>query len=378
MNEIRTLFENFWICKDTDKETYYKVKRDIHNFQKFVRDQLGWKLIHTENLLKLEKKPAHAEPFMGIGEFTEIRDYCILCVVLMYLEDKEEQEQFLLSELIDYVETQLKVYLPVDWTSFSQRKSLVRVLQYMERLQMLRVYEGKSEAFGAEEGQEVLYENTGYSKYFASSFPTDISSYESWEDFERTDFEEVEENRGSYRVNRVYRQLAVCPSMYWEGNEDADGYYVKNQRQWVARYLQENLGGRLEICKNTALLTLDASDTYGTVHPRDAMLPELVLLVTAKIQDWLSEGRLKKQENECILMKMEEFSVLLEECRREGEKGWSKEYREMEEEKILENVLEYMKNWLMIRIKGEAITVFPAVGRMAGIYPQDFKGVMEE
>ena len=80
MNEIRTLFENFWICKDTDKETYYKVKRDIHNFQKFVRDQLGWKLIHTENLLKLEKKPAHAEPFMGIGEFTEIRDYCILCV----------------------------------------------------------------------------------------------------------------------------------------------------------------------------------------------------------------------------------------------------------------------------------------------------------
>ena len=30
--------------------------------------------------------------------------------------------------------------MPVDWTSFTQRKSLVRVLQYMERLQMLRVY----------------------------------------------------------------------------------------------------------------------------------------------------------------------------------------------------------------------------------------------
>ena len=161
MNEVRTLFENFWICKDSDKETFYKVKRDIPNFQKFVREQLGWKLIHTENLLKLEKRPAHAEPFMGISEFTEIRDYCILCAVLMYLEDKEEQEQFLLSELIDYVETQLKSVMAIDWTSFSQRKSLVRVLQYMERLQMLRVYEGKSEAFSQEAGQEVLYENTG-------------------------------------------------------------------------------------------------------------------------------------------------------------------------------------------------------------------------
>ena len=154
MNECRTLFENFWICKETDKETYYKVKRDIPNFQKFIREQL----VHTESLLKLEKRPAHAEAFMGIGEFTEIRDYCILCVVLMYLEDKEEQEQFLLSELIDYVEVQLGAYMSIDWTSFTQRKSLVRVLQYVEKLQMLRVYEGRSEAFGMEAGQEVLYE----------------------------------------------------------------------------------------------------------------------------------------------------------------------------------------------------------------------------
>ena len=73
MNEVRTLFENFWICKDSDKETYYRVKRDIPNFQKFIREQLGWKLVHTESLLKLEKIPAHAEAFMGIEEFTDLR-----------------------------------------------------------------------------------------------------------------------------------------------------------------------------------------------------------------------------------------------------------------------------------------------------------------
>ena len=55
MEELRMLLEQFWIYKDTDKETYYKVKRKIPEFQKFVREQLGWKLIHTENLLKLEK-----------------------------------------------------------------------------------------------------------------------------------------------------------------------------------------------------------------------------------------------------------------------------------------------------------------------------------
>ena len=374
MNEIRTLFERFWICKDTEKELYYKVKREMPEFQRFVREQLGWKLIYTDNLLKLEKRPAHAEAFMGITEFTEIRDYCILCVVLMYLEDKEEQEQFLLSELITYVETQLKVFMEVDWTSFAQRKSLVRVLQYMEKLQMLRVYEGKSEAFGAEVGQEVLYENTGYSKYFATSFPTDISEYQSWEDFEKADFDEVQEDRGSARINRVYRQLSVCPVMYWEKNDDADALYLKNQRQWISKYLKENLGGNLEIYKNMACLTLENDDCYGTVHPRDAMLPEAVFLVCQKIQDELAIGKLEKTENERIFMSRKKFADLVHECRDKWLAGWSKEFREMDEKKLLETIVKYMEDWLLIRCENEQIVIYPATGRLSGVYPDDFKG----
>lgn len=374
MNEFRTLLENFWICKDADKETYYKVKRDIPNFQRFIREHLGWKLVHTENLLKLEKRPAHAEAFMGIGEFTEIRDYCILCAVLMYLEDKEEQEQFLLSELISYVETQLKSYMSIDWTSFTQRKSLVRVLQYMEKLQMLRVYEGRSEAFGSETGQEVLYENTGYSKYFATSFPTDISKFESWEDFEKTEFEGFQENRGTLRTNRVYRQLVVCPSMFWENNEDTDSLYLKNQRQWIAKNIHEHMGGNLDLYKNMACISLEEDDCFGSVHPRDAMLPEIVLLICGQIQKAVSEGVLEKQETEWIPITREELAKIILSCRREWSGGWSKEYREMDKERLVEAVLEYMKAWLMIRSDETQLTILPSVGRTAGVYPEEFEG----
>ena len=372
MNEVRTLFEQFWICKDSSKEDYYKVKRDIPQFQKFVREQLGWKLIHTENLLKLEKIPAHAESFMGIQDFSEILDYCILCVVLMYLEDKEEGQQFLLSELIDYVETKLKGEILIDWTSFSQRKSLVRALQYMEKMQLLRVYEGSSEAFGLEPGQEVLYENTGYSKYFATSFSTDISELETWEDFEKKRFEEIQEDRGAARINRVYRQLAVCPAMYWEGNEDADSLYLKNQRQWVAKYLEENLGGRLDIHKNAAFLMLEEDDCYGRVHPRDAMLPEIVLLVCAHIRQMLQRGELVKQENEMITIPRQKFSELVLACRKKWSAGWSKEYREMDAGKLVHSVSAYMKDWMLIREKEDTVMILPTAGKLAGFYPEDF------
>ena len=50
------------------------MKREIPVFQKFVREQLGWKLIHTENILKLEKVPAHAEEFMDVARFVDLQD----------------------------------------------------------------------------------------------------------------------------------------------------------------------------------------------------------------------------------------------------------------------------------------------------------------
>ena len=371
MNEVRTLLEEFWICKEQDKEAYYRVKRDVPRFQRFVREQLGWKLIHTENLIKLEKIPARAEGFMGIQEFTEIRDYVILCAVLMFLEDKEERMQFLLSELIDYVETQLKAYLPVDWTSFSQRKSLVRVLQYLERLQVLRVYEGSSEAFGQEAGREVLYENTGYSRYFAVSFPRDISGFTGWQDFEKAEFAELEEDRGTRRINRVYRQLAVCPALYWETQEDPDSLYLKNQRNWVARYLEENLGGRLDLHKNAAFWVLE-EEPFGAVHPREAMLPEAVMLFCAWVQDQLQKGVLQRREDDCVALSREDFRAAVRQLREAWREAWSKEYREMEEEKLLENLTRYMRDWMLLREEGEQMILLPACGKLRGFYPEDF------
>lgn len=373
MNKISTLLERFWICKDNDKEEYYQVKRDIPQFQKFIREQLGWKLIHTEHLIKLEKVPAHAESFMGIQEFSEIRDYMILCAVLMFLEDKVEQEQFLLSELIQFVETCLKRYMEIDWTSFTQRKSLVRVLQYMENLEMLRVYDGSSEGFGAEQNQEVLYENTGYSKYFATSFPMDISDFKSWKDFETVGFEELSEDRGIMRINRVYRQLVACPAYIWKENNDSDALYLKNQRQWITKYMQENLGGRLDIHKNAAFWMLETEDRYGRAHPRDAMLPEVVMLVCADIRNQLEDDILNKMENERILLKKSDFENLVLQCREKWSSVWSKEYREMEGRKLIKNVRNYMTNWMMLRCEGEEYEILPTSGKLTAIYPKDYK-----
>ena len=83
-------------------------------------------------------------------------------------------------------------------------------------------------------------------------------------------------------------------------------------------------------------------------------------------------GQIRKEENERIVMEKSRFAKLLLDCRNEWQMGWSKEFREMEEEKLLDAILTYMKDWMMLEEKGEQIVILPGAGRLAGRYPEDF------
>lgn len=139
-----------------------------------MNEQLGWNLIVNESVVKLEKVPPKAMVWMGIQEFQEKLDYCLLCGMLLFLSDLDDGEQFLLSSLTEALEAILAEVQPVDWTRFSHRKALVRVLQYAQRLGYFWSMTAVSEGFGNDQTQEVLYENTGLSRHFTVHFGRDI------------------------------------------------------------------------------------------------------------------------------------------------------------------------------------------------------------
>ncbi len=373
MEAARALIENNWIDKKKDKELYGKVRRELPKCQKFFREQLGWTVINNEQILKVEKVPACAESYMGITDFTERRDYCLFCAVLAFLEDKEEQEQFLLSELVDMLELQLKGVMDVDWTSFTQRKSLVRVLQFCENMRLLEAYEGSSDNVGSSIGQEILYENTGLSRYMAVNFAYSIVDFQSWEDFEKQQNEESEADRGHYRINRVYRQMAAAPALYWSQSDNPDSIYLKNQRQWIQKNFSEYLGGQLHVHKNAAFLVIDEDEPFGERHPRGAMLPELVLLLCRLIREKADEGVWKKRQDDCIVVSIKEFQEEMHHYRNRYRAAWSKEYREMEDAKLLKAVISYMKSWMMVDECDGEIVIYPAAGKMIGRYPAEFE-----
>ena len=98
MNGLEILLSRRWILKSEDKDLYYKLRDELGEIRKFASDKLGCVITENSLLIKMEKIPAVAEPFMGIREFSANEEYAFLCMLLMFLEDKDAQEQFILSQ----------------------------------------------------------------------------------------------------------------------------------------------------------------------------------------------------------------------------------------------------------------------------------------
>jgi len=103
MKELEILLNRRWILKSEDKELYYRVRDAVGEIRKYVTDKLGCQIIDNSLLIKLEKIPVIPEQFMGIGQFSSKEEYVYLCILLMFLEDKDAQEQFILSQLTEYM-----------------------------------------------------------------------------------------------------------------------------------------------------------------------------------------------------------------------------------------------------------------------------------
>ena len=157
MKELETLFGRRWVLKSEDRELYYRIRDSIGEIRKFATEKLGCQVIENALLVKMEKIPALPEPFMGIHVFTSKEEYALLCILLMFLEDRDAGEQFILSQLTEYIASNMPGE-GVDWTLYTNRRRLVKVLRYAADQGLIRVTDGREDAFMEQEDGEVLYE----------------------------------------------------------------------------------------------------------------------------------------------------------------------------------------------------------------------------
>ena len=371
MNALEILLGRRWILKSRDRELYYQVKDQLGAVKRFLTEKLGYQVIVNPYLIKAEKMPAKPENWMGILEFHHKIEYVFFCIVLMFLEEKEAEEQFVLSELTEYIQGQYREE-QVDWTIYSFRRHLIKVLKYCVSCGILNVDDGNEESFARDDSSEVLYENTGVSRYFMKNFTQDIMGFSSPEDFQKEEWIGVDEDRGIVRRQRVYRRLLMTMGMYRDPETEEDFAYVKNFTNMIQGELSEFLDCELHVHRSGAFLILGEDCRMGRCFPEENTLSDIVLLVNSLIGEKIQEGKIVPGAEEQILLPREAFLGILEECRERYSRGFIKTYREMTTKEFCQEVLSYMKELSLIEERRGDIWVSGAAGKIAGQYPKDF------
>lgn len=371
MNALEILLSRRWILKADDRDLYYQVKDHLSDYKNFLSEKLGYHVIVNPYLIKLEKIPAKAEPWMGISDFHETAEYVFLCLILMYLEEKEAGEQFTLSGITDYVQSQWHED-KIDWAVYRTRRLFVRVLKFCEKSGLICVVDGNEERFAKDTEADVLYDNTGASRYFMKNFTRDISGYQNVNDFEKEDWFGMDEDRGIIRRQRVYRRLLLSMGMYRDEDTEEDYSYVKNFRNVIQNDFSEILACDLQIYRSGVFLVLDPDCRTGRCFPEDKTFSDIALLCSRILVERVKSGALVCGVDEKIHMSDEEFRSVLEECKSKYQKGFLKTYRDMTMGEFYDAASGYMEELGLIRRNGGRVCIYAAMGRLIGCFPKDF------
>ncbi|MBD5088893.1 MAG: TIGR02678 family protein [Clostridiales bacterium] len=374
MNVFEELMNQRWIAKGKEREKYYRIKDGIGEIKEFIREKLGYRLIDNGMLVKLEKLPGEALPWMGIDEFSSKMEYAFFCLILMFLEDKEVEEQFVLSQLTEYIAAQYPEDT-IEWTVYENRRKLIRVMKYAMKQGLFFNNDGSEDGFAVELETEALYENTGLSKYFTRNFTKDISEYTKVEDFFQSEWMDMDEDRGVVRKQRVYRKLLLTPGIYKDKEKDEDLAYIKNYRSSIEHDFERMVDCSLQVHKTSAYIILGENGTLGKVFPGNNSISDAILLIFFLIQKKVSKGELAVGVDETIVLSEQEMKELIMECKRTFGVGFAKKYREdMSETEFANTILEEMEQFDMIRIDlvTKDVTIMPVAGKISGMYPEAY------
>lgn len=378
MSGLETLLAKRWVLKSEDKELYYRIRDSIGEIRPFATEKLGCQIIENSLLVKLEKIPAIPESFMGIEDFTSKEEYAFLCILLMFLEDKDAESQFILSQLTEYLSANMPGQ-PVDWTLYTNRRRLVKVLRYAVKQGIVKVTDGSDDVFMDEQSGEVLYENTGASRYFMRNFSRDIMEYTKPEDFYESDWFEMDEDRGIARRHRVYKRLLFSVGMYKSEGAIEDFEYLKYYGRRLAEDLEQNFQCQVHIHKGSAFFLAGEECHIGTVFPGNNALSDIMLLCCAKIREKVENGMWKTGSDDTVIVEKIEFEKMLREVKTESGTGFIKSYREMPEGEFVREITENLEQWTFIKCeeKEHQVIIYPSSGKMAGCYPGDYAGGKE-
>lgn len=365
--ELSALLYNFWITKDDNQELYYSIKYNQDKIKDFVYKNLGSNLIIHDKFVKLEKVVPYVKNNMGL--FNNIKEYIILIITLLYLEDKTNGEKFILSELIEYIKTTsiaLELSNIPDWDKIVDRRYLVNVIDFLTNISAIKIRDKSKENFIDTISAEALFESTGLSNYVMRLFDNGIDNLNTYDEFAKSEFIKQDDSKRDVRRYNVMRSILYTPAVIHSSLSQSEIDYIKKNRFYIKNELSKYLNMEVEITNNMTLLYDDVNSNHKEIFPNTKRITEIILLINNYILNDIKNGVICPNKDEVIFAHKSYLENLIRILREEKEKFIGKTMMGMPFDKFYGEIINYMEDYNFIEMKDDYVYIYPTISRMIG------------
>lgn len=372
---VEALLNRYWIDKADDPELFRAIRQNFLELKEWFLETCGFSLILTRQFAKLEKVPGEAQPWMGFPGFMHPRDYALFTYCLWYLEGKGENEQFLLTDLVEAIRQHLLgLGVTMDWNLYDHRLSMARALRQLKALGALVAVDGdEMEWAQSREEHNVLYESSLYARYVLRRFPRDLREYSTPEALAEGVYPDTPEGKLKARKHRIFRRLLQEPVVYDAEWSEEERYYVLTQRHFIVEQLARLAGLEGQRYREGLLFFYPEASGEMELFPTARAISDIALALAGEVRRRAAASRSLPTDGEGRLyLTRLEFEGLLLKLRAKYGSYWSQQYRRATTAELAAELLQHLKEWgLGGELDSATVFLAPALARWNGEYDDE-------
>jgi uncharacterized protein (TIGR02678 family) len=297
---IRLLLAHPFVSDERpDPETFALVRRHARELQRWLSEQLGYRLVVDTELARLHKRPAPGARLRPLRTQSQTawnsRRYALLCLVLAALERVEVQT--VLSELAGQVALLAASEEGVrgfDLESFGERQAFVDVVRWLVDQGVLSLADGEDTAFVEGRG-DALYDLHSRRLSQLLSAPVPATEPEEVAELAADVYPDTEEGANRRVRHRLMRRLVEEPVLYLEELDEAERAYLTSQRHYLLGQVAARTGLAVEV-RREGLAAIDPEGRLSDLaFPSTGTLSHAALLLAGVVDLLEQMGLLARQ-----------------------------------------------------------------------------------
>lgn len=368
--EIQTLvfllWSEEWVYSEHKPEFYSRIRSHEHKLKAVFREWFHYPIYMGDGYVRLIKRPERRVFDPNPTHSLKYQmDFVLYACVLAFMEEKGEDQQFVLRELLESI----KAYYPggpdaISWSDHGVRTSLIRVIKTLEQERLLLMFDRTIDQFRDSEDYDLLIQVSNGLRHVIRQ--TRVPLYEFSNMIllrEALHQEEIEE--GILYEQQIWRRLFAQGCLFLSELSQDEEIYAERHGLRMQQKLEEVFQGVfLERYASTWLLVHDKPREGKSVYPTYNTHSHIVTAIGTHLRDRLDQGENWSNHRGYVALHAKDAFDLFVSVRRANQDHLAKS--SLSDRALWGEVADYMKQLGLLKVVNDEWIFSDALGRVAG------------